>query len=265
MELTENIDYSHYKSLPKSIKILATQVAVYDFMFKHKLKSCAQLESYIELHFGLDPDILRSVEYNFWRRKLNGESLIKINGFKAFSAVMNQSVRILNHPFWRLLTTRKFDVNTVDGLMKRLSYTDRRIIRSSSRKTKSYPLKQSYSPQKQRLRKEESLDSLTALLLITIMEIRQYNKGRDSQTEQLAFDHFFNLFSTQYPIKSRDDLAIEIDKLLCAANNEFHIPFVEDEGENNVALAKMMTPTYFGKVYSKNIANGVFKITGQVA
>jgi len=49
MELTENIDYSHYKSLPKSIKILATQVAVYDFMFKHKLKSCAQLESYIEL------------------------------------------------------------------------------------------------------------------------------------------------------------------------------------------------------------------------
>jgi hypothetical protein len=260
MKTPENIEFSHYKRLPKSIKFLATQTAVWDFMFKNNLKTHAQLKEHIRHEFKESDVILKSVEYNFWRRKLNGEVISKSNGFKLFPIVMNKSAKLLNHPFWTLLATRKFDAPTIDALMKRLPYIVRRIIRSSGNKTKSYPLKQSYVPQKQRLYEEESLDSLAALLLITITEIKRYKKGRCNQAEQLAFNQFFQIFTHQYPIKSRDDLAIEIDKLLCRVTNEFHIPFIDYQNEDGVAEAKSIDPIYFGTLYSKNIAHGMFKI-----
>jgi hypothetical protein len=260
METSESIEFLHYKKLPKSIKILATQTSVRDFMFKHNLKTYAQLKKHIKHQFKESDAVLKSVEYNFWRRKLKGEVLNKSNGFKLFPIVMNKSTKLLNHPFWSLLATRTFDAPAIDGLMKRLPYIIRRIIRSSGNKTKSYPLKQSYAPQKQRLYEEESLDSLTALLLISIIDIKRYKKQRCCQAEQLAFNQFFHIFTNQYPIKSRDDLAIEIDKLLCRVTNEFHIPFIDYKNEDGFAEAKSIDPIYFGTLYSKNIANGMFKI-----
>jgi len=260
METSESIEFLHYKKLPNSIKILATQTAVQDFMFKHNLKTYAQLKKHIKHQFKESDAVLKSVEYNFWRRKLKGEVLNKTNGFKLFPIVMNKSTKLLNHPFWTLLATRRFDASTIDSLMKRLPYIVRRIIRSSGNKTKSYPLKQSYAPQKQRLYENKSLDNLTALLLVSITEIKRYKKDRCNQAEQLAFNQFFQIFTNQYPIKSRDDLAIEIDKLLCRVTNEFHIPFIDYKNEDGVAEAKSINPIYFGTLYSKNIANSMFKI-----
>ncbi|GAB5382847.1 MAG: hypothetical protein Alis2KO_41880 [Aliiglaciecola sp.] len=260
MELTENIEFSHYKALPKRVKILATQTAVWDFMFKHNLKTLAQLKKHIKHHFPSDDIILKSLGYNTWRRKLRGEVIKNTNGFKLFSAVLGQSTKLLNHPFWALLATRKYDAAVIDGLMKRLPYKIRGIIRSSNRRTKSYPLKQSYASQKKNLFEEGTLDSLTALLLITITDIRRYKKDRCNQAEQLAFNLFFQLFTNQYPINDRDDLAIEVDKFLCHVADEFHVPSVECEKDESVELTKSINPIFFGTLYTKNIAYGMFKI-----
>lgn len=258
--MTENIEFYHYKQLPKDIKILATQTAVWDFMVKHELKTSAELKRHIEEEFSSNDLIIQSVDSNFWQQKLNGQIVRNNSAFNQFSTVLKHSANILNHPFWTLIAARRLDVTVIDGLMKRLPYTVRGIIRSSKRPTKSSPLKQSYVSQKQRLFDINSLDSLTALLLIAITEIKRYKKERSNQAEQLAFKQFFQLFTRQYPIKNRDDLAIEIDKLLCHVANEFHVPFVECEKEEAVELAKSINPIFFGTLYTKNIANGMFKI-----
>ncbi|MCH2058025.1 MAG: hypothetical protein MK214_15710 [Thalassotalea sp.] len=229
-------------------------------MFKYNVKTLAQLNKHIKHKFPSDDVIVKSVGYNTWRRKLRGEVIKNTNGFKLFSAVLGQSAKLLNHPFWTLLATRKYDAMVIDGLMKRLPYKIRGIIRSSNRRTKSFPLKQSYASQKQCLFEEGTLDSLTALLLITITEIKRYKKDRCNQAEQLAFTLFFQLFTHQYPINDRDGLAIEVDKLLCHVANEFHVPFVEYEKDEAVEVAKSINPIFFGTLYTKNIANGMFKI-----
>ncbi|MGB0942694.1 MAG: hypothetical protein ACPGUE_09845 [Marinomonas sp.] len=239
---------------------MATQAAVWDFMFKHELKTSAELKRHIEKEFSSNDLIIQSVGSNFWRQKLNGQIVRNKSAFNVFATVLKNSANILNHPFWTLIAARKLDAIVIHSLMKRLSYTISRIIRSSTRKTKSYPLKQSYASQKQRLFEINSLDSLTALLLISITEIKRYKKGRSNQAEQLAFKQFFQLFTCQYPIKDRDELAIEVDKLLCHVANEFHVPFVECEKDESVELAKSINPIFFGTLYTKNIANGMFKI-----
>ena len=159
-----------------------------------------------------------------------------------------------------MLATGRLDLNAIDALMKRLPYTIRRAIRSSNRKTKSYPLKQSYASQRQVLYEQNTLDTLTALLLITIIEIRQYKKKRCCHSEQLAFKLFYRLFTIKYPINSRNDLAITIDKTLCLAANEFQIPFVQNEEENGVHEAIAIKADYFGKLYSIDVADGIFEI-----
>ncbi|MGB0942706.1 MAG: hypothetical protein ACPGUE_09905 [Marinomonas sp.] len=239
---------------------MATQVAMWDFMFKHELKTLAELKRHIAEEFSSNDLIIQSVGSNFWRQKLNGQIVRNKSAFNVFSTVLRSSANLLNHPFWTLIASRKLDVTVIDGLMKRLPYTVRGIIRSSKRPTKSFPLKQSYTSQKQRLFEINSLDSLTALLLISITEIKRYKKDRCNQAEQLAFKQFFQLFTCQYPIKDRDELAIEVDKLLCHVANEFHVPFVECEKEEAVELAKSINPIFFGTLYTKNITNAMFKI-----
>lgn len=259
--MTEFKKFSHYKALPESLKIIATQTAMWDFARKHGLSSPTATEHYIEETFAHDNQIVKqSLNSGFWRRKFDGQPLKNGQAFKQLSVVIKHSARILNHPLWSLLTTLDSKPETLDEIIQRLSPKVKVRLISTNEATKSFPLKQSYSSQRKWLYQQQTLDALTGLLLVAMNDMKHYKKGRSTEAEQLAFKLFFSLFTVVYPIKNREELAVLIDKRLCFEAQELHIYNGGDIDEGAIPDALFFNPDWFGNLVTKNTVNGVFQI-----
>jgi hypothetical protein len=208
-----------YLALSPTMRSVAGQVAIQNYLNEHEYFSMAQfIES---INYDPNNSIHRKWP-NFWYKLLKGRAMTQITNIEMFFDSVNYpTADILRHPVWHLIDHRISITSSLKLFAEQKGSTlfKREIYWRTLNEIPLSALKQSYAGQRTKLFDKHSLDSFTALLFISLMQIQECHHKRPTTAEQHAYALFLFLFGWKYQVLKKHRMGMMIFELLTPAPN----------------------------------------------